>query len=221
LIENPIMKIFPFFIPALFIVGSVVAAPKPNIVLIMVDDMGYSDIEPYGGEIETPNLAKLAKNGVCFTQFYNSARCCPTRASLMTGLHPHQTGIGHMTVEEGQAEGRPPAYQGNLNDSCVTLAQVAKSAGYSTFMTGKWHLSGSNPADWPLQRGFDRYYGCLAGATHRSPLPTAGFTPQMPSRTMPSGSSAITNREKTKTTRFFSISPSPHRTGRTTHTMKS
>ena len=160
------MKIFPLLVPALFIAGSVSAAPKPNIVLIMVDDMGYSDIEPYGGEIETPNLTKLAKNGLRFTQFYNSARCCPTRASLMTGLHPHQTGIGHMTVEEGEAQGRPPAYQGNLNDSCVTLAQVAKSAGYSTFMTGKWHLSGSNPIDWPLQRGFDRYYGCLAGATH-------------------------------------------------------
>jgi arylsulfatase A-like enzyme len=97
-----------------------IAAPKPNIVLIMVDDMGFSDIRPYGGEIDTPNLDSLAKNGLRFTQFYNSARCCPTRATLMTGLHPHQAGIGHMTGEQGGgAKEVPPAYQGNLNDSCV------------------------------------------------------------------------------------------------------
>jgi arylsulfatase A-like enzyme len=143
------------------------AAEKPNIVLIMVDDMGYSDIRPWGGEIDTPNLDSLAKNGLRFTQFYNSARCCPTRATLMTGLHPHQTGIGHMTREEtGSNKEVPPAYAGNINDSCVTLAQVAKSSGYATFMAGKWHLAGRDQADWPLQRGFDRYYGCLAGATH-------------------------------------------------------
>jgi arylsulfatase len=143
------------------------AAPKPNIVVIMVDDMGYSDIGPYGGEIATPNLDSLAKNGLRFSQFYNSARCCPTRATLVTGLHPHQTGIGHMTSEQSPgAKDVPPAYAGNLNDSCVTLAQVAQSAGYATFMAGKWHLAGSDQADWPLQRGFDRYYGCLHGATH-------------------------------------------------------
>lgn len=143
------------------------AAERPNIVLIMVDDMGYSDIRPYGGEIDTPNIDALAKNGVRFTQFYNSARCCPTRATLMTGLAPHQAGIGHMTGEEAPDNKEvPPAYAGNINDSCVTLAQVAKSAGYSTFMAGKWHLSGKDRGDWPLQRGFDRYYGCLAGATH-------------------------------------------------------
>ena len=88
---------------------------------------------------------------------------------LLTGLHPHQAGIGHMTGENAAAAGDktvPPAYAGNINDSCVTLAQVARSAGYATFMTGKWHLSGKDEADWPLQRGFDRYYGCLSGATH-------------------------------------------------------
>jgi len=83
---------------------SAIAAERPNIVLIMVDDMGYSDISPYGGEIDTPNLAALAKNGLRFTQFYNSACCCPTRASLLTGLHPHETGIGHMTTENSRAE---------------------------------------------------------------------------------------------------------------------
>jgi arylsulfatase len=158
------MKILPVLFAFAVPLG---AAPKPNIVLIMVDDMGFSDIRPYGGEIDTPNLDALAKNGLRFTQFYNSARCCPTRATLMTGLHPHETGIGHMTGEQGGgAKEVPPAYQGNLNDSCVTLAQVAKSAGYATFMTGKWHLAGKDLADWPLQRGFDRYYGCITGATH-------------------------------------------------------
>jgi len=143
------------------------ADKKPNVVLIMVDDMGYSDIRPWGGEIDTPNIDSLAKNGLRFTQFYNSARCCPTRATLMTGLHPHEVGIGHMTGEEkGDDQNVPPAYAGNINDSCVTLAQVAKSAGYATFMTGKWHLAGKDQGDWPLQRGFDRYYGCIAGATH-------------------------------------------------------
>ena len=141
---------------------------KPNVIVIMVDDMGFSDIKPYGGEIDTPNLDALAHNGLRFTQFYNSARCCPTRATLLTGLHPHQTGIGHMTAEGSNETNSniPTAYQGNINNSCVTLAQVAKSAGYATFMTGKWHLAGKDQADWPLQRGFDRYYGCLHGAIH-------------------------------------------------------
>lgn len=144
-----------------------VSAEKPNVVLIMVDDMGYSDLGCWGGEIETPNIDALAKNGLRFTQFYNSARCCPTRASLMTGLHPHQVGIGHMTNEGGRDENSDfPAYRGDINDSCVTLAQVAKSAGYATFMTGKWHLAGEDQADWPLQRGFDRFYGTIAGAAH-------------------------------------------------------
>ncbi|WP_193212071.1 arylsulfatase [Luteolibacter marinus] len=150
-----------------FLLSLLPAAEKPNIVLIMVDDMGYSDLGCWGGEIETPNLDSLAKNGLRFTQFYNSARCCPTRATLMTGLHPHQTGIGHMTREDApDASNTPPAYAGNLNDSCVTLAQVAKSAGYATFMAGKWHLAGKNQVDWPLQRGFDRFYGTIAGAAH-------------------------------------------------------
>lgn len=156
-----------FIIVLSLLVRALCAAEKPNIIVIMVDDMGYSDIAPYGGEIETPNLAKLAGSGLRFTQFHNSARCCPTRATLMTGLHPHEVGIGHMTGEkESRRKSIPPAYAGNLNDSCITLAQVCKSAGYATFMTGKWHLSGSDQADWPLQRGFDRYYGCLSGASH-------------------------------------------------------
>lgn len=138
----------------------------PNVILIMVDDMGFSDLGCYGGEIRTPNIDSLAAGGVRFAQFYNSARCCPTRATLMTGLAPHQVGIGHMTVgPKGRKHSNvPPAYQGNLNARCVTLAHVAQGAGYATHMTGKWHLSGMNEDDWPLQRGFEKYYGCLAGA---------------------------------------------------------
>lgn len=139
-------------------------APRPNIVVILVDDMGFSDIGCYGGEIETPNLNRLAENGLRFTQFYNAGRCCPTRASLMTGLHPHQTGIGHMTAPPGQPLGISGPYQGYLNDNCTTIAQVLKSAGYDTLMTGKWHLGLESKNTWPRQRGFDRFYGGLSGA---------------------------------------------------------
>ena len=135
---------------------------KPNIVLILADDMGYSDIGCYGGEIETPNLDRLAADGLRFTQFYNTARCCPTRASLLTGLHPHQTGIGILTYDSG-----PDGYAGDLNRRCVTIAEVLKAAGYRTYMSGKWHVARSltEPTDtWPLQRGFDDFYGTIIGA---------------------------------------------------------
>lgn len=138
----------------------------PNIILIMSDDMGYSDIGCYGGEINTPNLDALAGNGLRFTQFYNTARCCPTRASLMSGLHPHQAGVGHMMNDRGT-----PAYQGNLNQRCMTIAEVLKTAGYSTYMTGKWHVTPLKPSrenpdkhNWPLQRGYDRFFGTIHGA---------------------------------------------------------
>ena len=140
------------------------AAPRPNIIIVLVDDMGFSDIGCYGGEIETPNLDRLAANGLRFTQFYNCGRCCPTRASLMTGLHPHQTGIGHMTEPPGQPLGITGAYQGYLNDNCTTLAAVLKSAEYHTLMAGKWHLGMQSKKVWPLQRGFDQFYGGLSGA---------------------------------------------------------
>jgi arylsulfatase len=139
------------------------AAAKPNIVVILVDDMGYSDIGCYGGEISTPNLDALAKGGVRFTQFYNTARCCPTRASLLTGLYPHQAGVGHMTNERRDAEGKPlPGYSGRLNNQCVTIAEVLKTAGYFTAMSGKWHL-GQNLGVTPWERGFDRSLNAAAG----------------------------------------------------------
>ena len=137
---------------------------RPNIVLIMADDMGYSDIGCYGGEINTPNLNGLAAKGVRFTQFYNTARCCPTRAALITGLYQHQAGIGHMTGDYGYE-----AYRGDLNNNCVTIAEVLKQAGYSTYMSGKWHVTKHVKPEgpkynWPRQRGFDRFFGTIHGA---------------------------------------------------------
>ncbi len=144
--------------------GSLFAAneTRPNIVIIMADDMGYSDIGCYGGEIRTPNIDSLARNGVRFTQFYNMARCCPTRASLLTGLYPHQTGVGHMVDNPKPL----PGYTGDLNAHCVTIAEVLREAGYATFMSGKWHVTPVTESkhNWPLQRGFDHYYGIIHGA---------------------------------------------------------
>ena len=143
---------------------SVRAASRPNIIIILCDDMGWSDLGCMGGEIHTPHLDKLANGGLRFTQFYNTSRCCPTRACLLTGLYPHQAGIGHMT-EDRDHDG----YRGDLNDRCVTIAQVLKPAGYSTFAVGKWHVTKhvepkGDKHNWPLQRGFDRYYGTITGA---------------------------------------------------------
>ncbi len=140
------------------------AAPRPNILVILADDMGYSDLGCYGGEISTPNLDRLAANGLRFAQFYNTGRCCPTRASLLTGLYPHQAGVGHMMNDRGH-----DGYRGELNRRCVTIAEALRPAGYGTYMVGKWHVTkGTNPEgpkdNWPLQRGFDRFYGTITGA---------------------------------------------------------
>ena len=135
---------------------------RPNVVLILNDDMGFSDIGCYGGEIETPNLDRLAANGLRFSQFYNTARCSPSRASMLTGLHPHQTGVGILTYDSG-----PEGYAGNLNHRCVTIPQALKRNGYRTYMSGKWHVASSltRPTDtWPMQRGFDEFYGTIIGA---------------------------------------------------------
>jgi arylsulfatase len=133
------------------------APPKPNIVVILVDDMGFSDIGWYGSEIPTPNLDKLAANGLRFTQFYSTGRCCPTRASVLTGLYPHQAGVGHMTEDGGV-----PGYRGQLTDRCVTIAEVLGGAGYFTAMTGKWHV-GQNHGIVPWERGFQRSLNAPAG----------------------------------------------------------
>ncbi|NRA37718.1 MAG: arylsulfatase [Planctomycetes bacterium] len=147
---------------------------KPNVIVIMADDMGYSDIGCFGSEIETPNLDQLGNGGLRFSQMYNCARCCPSRASLLTGLYPHQAGVGHMVNDTGTK-----AYQGYLRDDCMTVAEVMKENGYRTLMSGKWHVGSSYPphipAKWhelagdathplPVQRGFDEHYGTLCGA---------------------------------------------------------
>jgi arylsulfatase len=148
--------------------GGLAPRRRPNIIVIMADDMGFSDLGCYGSEIATPNLDALAARGTRFTQFYNCARCCPTRASLLTGLYPHQAGIGYM--EPSNRYNRPaienlrlPQYQGFLNDRCVTIAEALRPAGYQTFMVGKWHV-GALPGQRPLDRGFDRFFGIHGGA---------------------------------------------------------
>ena len=170
---------------------------RPDVVIILVDDMGFSDIGCYGGEIETPNIDALAAGGVRFSQFYNSGRCCPTRATLMTGLHPHQTGIGWMTNPPNNTRGydRPEAYRGYLNRQCVTLVEVLRPAGYSTLMAGKWHLGFNERDRWPLQRGFDRYFGCISGATRF-------FYPKAP-RGMTLGNEAVESHESTTDRPFY------------------
>ncbi len=164
---------------SLFLAGGGAAAERPHIILVMVDDMGFSDLGYHGSEIETPNLDALARGGVRFSHFYNAGRCCPTRATLLTGLHPHETGIGWMTSEPDRQRGQdaPRAYQGHLNETCVTLAEALKTVGYGTYMTGKWHLGQKERGDRPLQRGFDRYYGSLSGATrYFQPAGSRGMT---------------------------------------------
>ena len=133
----------------------------PHVVLVLADDMGYSDLGCYGGEIATPTLDRLGRAGVRLSRFYNTTRCSPSRASLLTGLHPHQTGIGILTSDD-----RPVGYPGSLNERCVTLAEVLRHAGYATCLSGKWHLASSmwTPSDaWPMRRGFERFFGTLAG----------------------------------------------------------
>lgn len=137
---------------------------RPNILLILNDDMGYSDLGCYGGEVHTPNLDYLAAGGLQYTQFYNTARCCPSRASLLTGLHPHQADIGHMMDDDGI-----DGYLGDLSRNAVTIAETLKTGGYSTYMCGKWHVTRfvEGPThNWPLQRGFDDFYGIITGAAN-------------------------------------------------------
>jgi arylsulfatase len=158
-----------------------VADKRPNIVVILADDLGWSDLGCYGGEIRTPNLDRLAANGLRFTRFYNAGRCCPTRASLLTGLYPHQAGIGAMTFDRGL-----PGYRGQLRPDTPTMAEVLRRGGYRTAMSGKWHVSltkegpdhlrhlnnqeiadtFADPASYPRARGFERYFGCIWGVVN-------------------------------------------------------
>ena len=170
----------------LAIQGALAAAPakvavtpaRPNIVVILADDLGFSDLGCYGSEIATPNLDGLARSGRRFTQFYTTPRCCPSRAALLTGLYPHQAGIGHMMENHGA-----PGYRGELNHRCVTIAEALRLAGYHAAMVGKWHVTHirfqgkrqlnfetdepfwDNQSGWPLQRGFEEYFGTIHGVS--------------------------------------------------------
>jgi arylsulfatase A-like enzyme len=140
------------------------APARPNIIVILADDFGYSDLGCYGSEIATPNIDRLAAQGMRFTQFYNAARCCPTRASLLTGLYPHRAEMGWMAGTPTKT----PGYRNELASDAVTVAEVLRPAGYATYMTGKWHVTSNlrpkSPRDnWPMQRGFDRFYGTIQG----------------------------------------------------------
>ncbi len=151
---------------------------RPNIIVILADDLGYSDLGCYGGEIHTPNLDRLAANGLRFNSFYNTGRSCPTRASLLTGLYQHQAGIGRMTFDDHE-----PGYRGTLSHDAVTIAEVLGGAGYNTGMVGKWHVAETHlrpdqrdwlnhqvfypefadKANYPTRRGFQDYYGVIYG----------------------------------------------------------
>jgi arylsulfatase len=155
---------------ALLADAAATAAPQPSFVVILADDMGYSDIGSYGGEIATPNLDALAAKGLRFTEFYNTARCSPTRAALLTGVYPHQAGMGFLPYDW-----HPPGYTGSLAKDVVTIPEALEGAGYRSYMAGKWHLSNQmvempgdeariSKASWPIARGFDRFYGTIAGA---------------------------------------------------------
>jgi len=174
--RNRIMKYVIAIGVAMIIVSPAMAqkkSSKPNIILIMADDLGYSDIGAYGSEIKTPNLDKLAAEGIRFKEFYNNSICAPTRASLLTGQYPHLAGIGYFDVNLGL-----PAYQGYLNKESLTLGEVLKQGGYSTLLSGKWHV-GKDSLSWPNQRGFDQFYGITGGASDYydvKPLPF-GNTP--------------------------------------------
>lgn len=144
---------------------------RPNIILIMVDDLGYSDIGAYGSEIKTPNLDQLAAEGIRFREFYNNSICAPTRASLITGQYPHKAGVGYFNVNLGL-----PAYQGYLNKESLTFGEVLRNAGYSTLLSGKWHV-GNDSLAWPNQRGFDRFYGFINGASNYFDIGKYGQAP--------------------------------------------
>ncbi len=130
----------------------------PNIIIILADDMGFSDLGCTGSEIETPNLDKLAAEGALFTNFYNTSRCCPSRTSLLTGQYQWDAGMGHMTRPLGNL----PEYQGYINSKSITIAEALKQKGYQTFMSGKWHV-GEQRHMWPDKRGFDQFYGVPSG----------------------------------------------------------
>ncbi len=198
---------------------------RPNILFILADDMGFSDIGPYGSEIATPNLDTLAKGGLKFTQFYNNPRCCPSRASLLTGLYSQQAGMGLMTADYGRYP--YPGYRGDLSPDCVTIAEALRTGGYRTAISGKWHLTPNKPDfpkdNWPLQRGFDKFFGTIEGAgSYYDPASLSRDNEHIPAgditsttRTRSPKTPAATSTSSRKITSPSSCTPrSPRRTGR-------
>ena len=166
-IKNLILTLFLFstLIYSNYLIAQKNANKQPNIIVILTDDMGYSDIGSYGSEIKTPNIDRLANNGLRFTQFYNTARCSPSRASLITGLYPHQAGMGHLSTENFPE----PGFVDDLSKHAITMAEVLQLNGYATYMVGKWHISknlkaSGDQSNWPMQRGFQRFFGTLNGS---------------------------------------------------------
>ncbi len=141
---KPLALILAFHV--LFCSLATAADAPPNIILMMADDMGFSDISPYGGEIHTPNLQRLADEGLRFTQFYNNAKCTTTRACLLSGMYPRNSG-------------------NSIPRDIATIGEAMRAAGYQTGMSGKWHLGNKAPQR-PIGRGFDEYYGLMDGAVN-------------------------------------------------------
>lgn len=146
-----------------FAAAQTLAPARPNVVIVLLDDLGFSDIGHFGGEISTPNIDSLAHGGIAVTNFYVHPRCSPSRAALLTGRHPHEVGMGFLTTP-AMAEVKPGPYQGYLAPEAVTLAEALRGRGYRTYMSGKWHL-GEHPRHWPRRHGFDRYFGLISGAS--------------------------------------------------------
>ena len=158
---------------------------RPNILVVVADDMGYADLGSFGSEIETPNLASLAASGVQLTNFQAMPACSPTRAALLTGADPHQVGLGNMAEETAPNQEGKKGYEGYLNDRAVTIASLLRDSGYDTYLTGKWHL-GSSEQTGPDQRGFEHSFSLLSGGASHYPdmkpayAPTPDAKPRMP-----------------------------------------
>jgi len=162
-----ILPFFIFFTPNLFSAND---NNPPNILIIVADDMGFTDIGTFGSEIETPNIDSLAKEGVKFTQYYVSVSCSPTRSMVLSGIDNHQAGLGTMSELLTESQKGAPGYEGHLNNSVVTIAELLKDNGYHTYMAGKWHL-GHEPDFYPNARGFERSFSMLfGGASHWSDM---------------------------------------------------
>jgi len=155
--QRVIRFLFALLVPFVFVCvcPPLSAADSPNFLIIVADDLGYSDLGCYGSSIDTPNLDALAEGGVRLSQFYNTGRCCPSRAAILTGQYPHRVGLGHMTQDIGR-----PGYRGSVSEDAQTLAQALAPAGYRSFIAGKWHLGTKDPT----QHGFEEFYGTLVSA---------------------------------------------------------